>query len=216
MPPGRGTKRVRRTPEKARELILEAAIRVLSKQGPDAVGLKEIASEAGVSHALVTHYFGTYEALKQATLVACLARLRTSILEQLQRAPDPTPEQLVQFYFDAALEPWYGRLVSWALLSDREGETSQAALIAEDMKRIAGATRTILSRRSRQPLTRAQAEVFVVTLWASVIGYVAGNGFFWRALDRKPGAARDREVRETLSMLARAMFDMSSSALSPR
>ena len=47
-------KRVRRSPEEARTVILDAADRVFGAHLPDAVGLKEIAREAGVSHALVT------------------------------------------------------------------------------------------------------------------------------------------------------------------
>jgi AcrR family transcriptional regulator len=49
------TKHVRRNPEEARRVILRAAIRTISKQGPAAYGLKDVASAAGVSHALVTH-----------------------------------------------------------------------------------------------------------------------------------------------------------------
>ena len=61
-------KRVRRSPDEARTLILDAADRVFAKKLPDAVGLKDVAREAGVSHALVTHYFGTYDGLVEATL----------------------------------------------------------------------------------------------------------------------------------------------------
>ena len=89
-------KRVRRNPEQARANILEAAIRVLSKQGPDAVGLKEVAAEAGVSHALVTHYFKTYETLVDATVQEAMLRLRTRLIDAMVTAEDPTPESMVQ------------------------------------------------------------------------------------------------------------------------
>ena len=61
-------KRVRRSPEEARTLILDAADAVFREHLPDAVGLKEVAKAAGVSHALVTHYFGTYANLVEAAL----------------------------------------------------------------------------------------------------------------------------------------------------
>ena len=89
-------KRVRRNPEQARANLLEAAIRVLSKQGPDAVGLKEVAAEAGVSHALVTHYFKTYETLVDATVQEAMLRLRTRLIDAMVTAEDPTPESMVQ------------------------------------------------------------------------------------------------------------------------
>src|SRR5438128_1297088 len=79
-PPGRR----RRPPELARQEILDAAERVFARFQPDQVGLKEVAREAGVSHALITHYFGTYAGLVEAALErrnratreAALARLR--------------------------------------------------------------------------------------------------------------------------------------------
>src|SRR5262249_27617645 len=60
--------RRRRTPERARQEILDAAERVFARSQPDQVGLKEVAREAGVSHALITHYFGTYAGLLEAAL----------------------------------------------------------------------------------------------------------------------------------------------------
>ena len=69
-------KRARRSPEEARALILEAAERVFATHLPDVVGLKDVAREAGVSHALVTHYFGTYSALVEATLERRFFKLR--------------------------------------------------------------------------------------------------------------------------------------------
>ncbi|HZJ68032.1 MAG TPA: helix-turn-helix domain-containing protein [Kofleriaceae bacterium] len=48
--------RVRRSPEEARTHILDAADAVFRDHLPDAVGLREIAVAAGVSHGLVTHY----------------------------------------------------------------------------------------------------------------------------------------------------------------
>src|SRR5260221_14507830 len=53
-------RRRRRTPEVARQELLDAAERVFTEFHPDQVGLKQVAREAGVSHALITHYFGTY------------------------------------------------------------------------------------------------------------------------------------------------------------
>ena len=52
--------RRRRSPELARQELLDAAERLFRDLPPDQVGLKDIGREADVSHALVTHYFGTY------------------------------------------------------------------------------------------------------------------------------------------------------------
>ena len=46
--------RRRRSPEVARQELLEAAERLFTKDLPGEVGLKDVGREAGVSHALVT------------------------------------------------------------------------------------------------------------------------------------------------------------------
>ena len=70
---------MRRTPEAARDEILAAAERVFTDALPDSVGLKDVAREAGVSHPLVSHYFGTYEGLVDATLERRLLKLREDL-----------------------------------------------------------------------------------------------------------------------------------------
>src|ERR1043166_3753522 len=86
--------RLRRSPEDARALILDAADRVFRDHLPDAVGLREIAAAAGVSHGLVTHYFATYEGLVNAVIERRLAAARTAAfahLAQMTLAADEAP-----------------------------------------------------------------------------------------------------------------------------
>lgn len=52
----------------ARARIREAALRLFAAQGPDAVTVRRIAAEAGVSPALVLHHFGNMEGLREAVL----------------------------------------------------------------------------------------------------------------------------------------------------
>src|SRR5678809_1213445 len=79
-------KRRRRAPEVARAAILDAAERVFGRRDPGDVGLKDIGRQAGVSHALITHYFGTYAGLVQATLERRLVAVRMRIAERLRDA----------------------------------------------------------------------------------------------------------------------------------
>jgi AcrR family transcriptional regulator len=48
----------------ARALIRNAALRLFAESGPDRVSLRRIAAEAGVSHGLVVHHFGSKEGLR--------------------------------------------------------------------------------------------------------------------------------------------------------
>jgi AcrR family transcriptional regulator len=85
--------RKRRSPEVARREILDAAERLMADAGPDAVGLKAVASAAGVSHALVSHYFGTYDALVDAVLARKADALTEAVVARIGEAPWPGATQ---------------------------------------------------------------------------------------------------------------------------
>ena len=205
-PPAEKPKRIRRSPQDARAHILEAAIRVISQKGPDAVGLKDVAQEAGVSHALITHYFKTYDGLVDEAVTASVDRLRQRLIDTALSGKDVTLEGLLRMYLDSALEAWYGRLVSFALLSDHEGATSEAARISGDMRGLVTAIEKMLAQRINPPPPRADVEMLIVATWSIAIGYVAGNAFIWRSLGRTPGPRKDREFREALAGIARGLF----------
>jgi TetR/AcrR family transcriptional regulator, repressor for neighboring sulfatase len=204
--PAKATKkRVRRNPQQAREHILAAAVRTLSKRGPEACTLKDVAGEAGISHALITHYFGTYEALVEAAVGEAMRQLRERLVTRILKLQKPTPDAMVQLYLDIALEPWYGRLVSWAFFNDRDATSAHVKQLVPQMKLMVAATEYVFSDHPGGAPSRDQAEALLVAVWATVVGYVAGNAFFWHALGRKPGPARDKQVREVLGALARGL-----------
>jgi AcrR family transcriptional regulator len=59
-------KRIRRTSEEARRLILDAADICMAKAGPAGLRLQEVAELAGVSHPTVLHHFESREGLIRA------------------------------------------------------------------------------------------------------------------------------------------------------
>jgi AcrR family transcriptional regulator len=66
----------------ARATIRNAALRLFAERGPDAVTVREIAAQAGVSPALVVHHFGTKDGLR-AEVDAFAARAFDAIFEGL-------------------------------------------------------------------------------------------------------------------------------------
>lgn len=117
MPRATKPPRRRRTPEEAQEEILAAAERVLAREGPDRAGLKAVAAEAGVSHALVTHYFGTYEALVGEVFARNNRALATSVIEALAAGGGPlSPAEIVARFADAVAAPARVRLLAYAFL----------------------------------------------------------------------------------------------------
>src|SRR3954465_1206495 len=106
--------RRRRAPEQARQEILDAADRVFVEFQPDQVGLKEVGREAGVSHALITHYFGTYAGLIEAALERKVRVLRETMLARLREAGAVSrPAELIGILMSALEDPVHLRLMRW-------------------------------------------------------------------------------------------------------
>ncbi|HVW74889.1 MAG TPA: helix-turn-helix domain-containing protein [Rhizomicrobium sp.] len=76
-------KRIRRRPEDARALILDAAEAQMTVDGPAGLRLQDVARAAGVSHPTILHHFGSREGLVRALNQRSLEALRASVLAQL-------------------------------------------------------------------------------------------------------------------------------------
>lgn len=113
--PAAGAKRTRRTPEEARQRILEAAEARLSTGGPDAVRVQPLAADLGITDAAIYHYFGNREGLLDALARFGARRLRTSVEEVVagQGGKAPDIRKLVELAIDAFEQRGYARLILW-------------------------------------------------------------------------------------------------------
>lgn len=190
--------RKRRSPEEARRQILEAAQTLLAEHGPDAIGLKEVAKAAGVSHALVSHYFGTYDALVEAALREHMNATRAETIAKIADAAHAGPREWVELCFEQLVHPLSGRLIAWAILSGRMDDEDFFPRRDQGMKLVADA----LEARARADLgedavpTREEIEHAMLLVLSSALGYSVARGVLWASLDRKPSAERDRRFRE--------------------
>jgi AcrR family transcriptional regulator len=83
--------------EKTRAVILGVAARLFSRKGFHAVGMREIASEAGVTQPAVHHYFGSKDDLHGEVLDIMYAELASAGLEiQAAVLAADTPERAVE------------------------------------------------------------------------------------------------------------------------
>jgi len=73
-------KRVRRSAEDARALILDAAEKRLREVGPSGVRLQELAKDVGISHPTILHHFGSREALVDAVVQRSLEAVQRDTL----------------------------------------------------------------------------------------------------------------------------------------
>lgn len=199
--------RRRRDPETARAEILDAAERLLCERTPDAIGLKDVAVAAGVSHALVSHYFGTYDELVENVLLRRIRMLREQVLGKLS-TPDASfdARELLDVAFDALEDPLYVRLSLWALASERPLGKDSLPFREQGMRILAEALTARISR-DRPDLDvaalRARVERSLCLANSAAYGYTVGKEAWLAALAREPSAAFDASLRAALAEMLR-------------
>lgn len=194
---------VRRTPEAARQHILDAADRVFATELPDQVGLREIAKAARVSHGLVTHYFGTYDALISEVIERRLGQMRTTAYARLATMTfAPTESPLIDVLMDMLDDRTLMRLLAWSLLSHRAD-----AILGKD-----GAMGKVIDgvhARLQELGSKIERERIELTFMMS-ISMVLGWSLAGPALERGAGRTTpyDREqLRRELHRMMRAYME---------
>jgi AcrR family transcriptional regulator len=156
--------RTRLDPQVRREQILEAAERVFQARDPGEVTFEDLATEAGVSRALVYNYFGDKGALVAAVYVRSLSRLHRALSDAVDpEAPDA--ERLratVRCYLGYAAENSAG----WRLMG------ATAGFDHPDVRRV--------RRRRFEDLSREWGDGTGARLLArGVIGFLEGATLAW-------------------------------------
>jgi len=191
--------RRRRSPELARTELLDAAERVFKERSPDQVGLKEVAREAGVSHALITHYFGTYAGLIEATLERRQNMLRETMVLRLRDAGVLSrPEELLAILFRTFDDPVHLRLMKWLVGSDRPSAAHALAMQHQGLHVVAQQVATALRPdASREQIERT--ELALMTSVAAALGYAVAKYALAGAAGKQVNDALDTSVQTTLA-----------------
>ncbi|WP_460339505.1 TetR/AcrR family transcriptional regulator [Actinoallomurus acanthiterrae] len=184
--------RRRRTPEQAREEILDAATDLIARHGPDGVGLRRIADAVGVTHGLVTHYFGTYRALVQAVLQRENERQRERVRERM-RADNGVPyaEGMTKVLFDTLADERYVRLWTWSQLHADDLDSASANL-SELVDAIEDGVRSVLPEPHGPD--RARIEAVVLLALSGAYGYALGRRSWLAGLGHDPDDPRHNEA----------------------
>jgi AcrR family transcriptional regulator len=199
--------RRRRDPETARAEILDAAERALAESPPDAIGLKEVAAAAGVSHALVSHYFGTYAELIDEVLMRRIRVMRAKALADLDHPGTLLdPGRLLDVLFTALEDPLYVRLSLWALAAERPSGYVSFPFREQGMRVLAeAATARVLRDRPHLDAAalRERVETALVIANSAAYGYTIAREAWLAALGKKPSARFDRALRDALGEMLR-------------
>ena len=108
-------KRVRRTPEEARRLILEAAEAGMAASGPAGLRLEAVAKAAGVSHPTILHHFGSREGLIHALNRKTVEHLKSELLGVLGSRPNSSDDAIATTF--AAYRDGLAQRMIWLLQS---------------------------------------------------------------------------------------------------
>jgi AcrR family transcriptional regulator len=158
-------RRRRRTPDEARqEAIASARARLLSG-GPDAVTLKAVADDIGVTHTNLIHHFGSAAGLQSAlmgSMVADLAQALDTAIARL-RTDEGAPLELVNAVFDAFAEGGAGKLAAWIVL---KGDLSQLEPVRNAVTGLVQAILDKLGDPDGQAHTRIPSAVLFIALSA--------------------------------------------------
>jgi AcrR family transcriptional regulator len=122
-------RRVRRAPEEARRLILDAAEASMPAEGPGGLRLMSVAAEAGVTHPTILHHFGSREGLISALNRRTLEDLRARLLAAMQDAHADGGD-LIRPAF-AAYRSGLAQRVVWMLQAEAEQGTGGLSILEE-------------------------------------------------------------------------------------
>lgn len=112
-----GGKRVRRTPEEAKSLILSVACDRLSALGLEGLNISGVAKDAGMSHATVIHHFGSTGAMREALLEKMTQDLLSDMMVALNYHEEPA--KVLDHLFDTLSQGGHGRLLAWLALDQQ-------------------------------------------------------------------------------------------------
>ncbi|MFF7440162.1 TetR family transcriptional regulator [Streptomyces sp. NPDC008122] len=186
--------RRRRTPDEARAEILDAATELIARHGPDGVGLRRVAEAAGVTHGLVTHYFGTYRALVRAVLERENERKRELVRARM-RADGSVPYAtgMTEVLFEILADERYVRLWTWSQLHalgdgpapDSPTDLSRLVDVIEE------GVRSVLP--PPEGPDRSRIEQLVLLAMSGAYGYALGRRYWLTDLGHDP----DRPEHDT-------------------
>jgi AcrR family transcriptional regulator len=201
-------RRVRRDPAAARDLILTAAERLFAERGPDRVGLKEVARAAGVSQPLVSHYFGTYDALVEAALERRGVALRQALVASLAAAAGELDlKRLLVEIGRAMADPAAIRLGVWAFLSGRAEAANFFPTRHQGLRLIAEALRARHAQTRKRRAPAKDYELVVAVAMATLIGWTVAKPALLAGLGRRVTPAADDDFVSRLAALLEQHLD---------
>jgi len=193
-------RRVRRTPEEAKRLILETAQALVARTGPQGLRLQDIAAEAGISHPLILHHFGSRAGLVRALTREAAAELKDRLVASLTQPESSIGEQLDQV-FDAFRGGLAQRL-AWLLVEDPDGGPANNAMILREIADTLHARRAAAAAPGNT-IAREDTEWLIHLVATSAFGEAMYGAQLRRSAGIEGGEESARQFRAWFAVLIR-------------
>lgn len=184
MAEGTAGKRQRRSPEIARNLILEAGEKILLTQGPTELKFKTIAQETGLSQSNIHHHFGGVEEIKRELMARMLARLQSELADILPEKDKATDDRAVSRAIAATYKVMASernaKLIAWFTLASDGERLSDSAVSLQ-------AVEQMLAILLTDHMPADKAKKLSPTLLYQVAITALGEGLFGGALKASLG-----------------------------
>jgi AcrR family transcriptional regulator len=194
------TKRVRRTPDEARRLILAAAQAAIARTGPEGLRLHDIAATAGVSHPLILHHFGSRAGLVRALTRAASEELKEKLVAAMSGAGFVIEEQLDRVF--AAFRDGLGQRLAWLATVLPEDDAADAPMIGRELADRLHARHAAAAPGAEPAFEDSQFLVYLIAIAA--LGDAIYGARFRHSVGLAEGSETDRRFRVWLAALIRA------------
>lgn len=168
----KASKRVRRSAEESRALILDIAQRRLAKHGLDGLNIADIAAEAGMSHGTLLHHFGSSDDMRSALANRMGERLLEQVLAiEAVSAPVDGMEDFFEQLFGQLSSGGHARLIAWLSLS-RKNRSANRAIVAGTAAHFDALVQQLSQRQHEMPADEADrsARYIVLLVVSAAIG----------------------------------------------
>jgi AcrR family transcriptional regulator len=177
-------KRIRRTAEDARRLILDAAEARLARTGPAGIRLQDLAADLGISHPVILHHFGSREGLIRALTARALVELKDKLLLALQAANVHTETVLGEVF--NAFRGGLAQRLAWLAVSGVEQDHDQHDAVTMEI------IRTVHQRRQAAAVPGVTIDEEDTKWLVYLVSATAfGDAIFGAQLRRRAGLSED-------------------------
>ena len=199
-------KRIRRSAEESRRVILDAAAKRLAELGPEGIRLQDIARDVGISHPAILHHFESRAGLVTALVDRTTTQLREKLLTVLEGGSDQDGEsqmpRLVNDTFEALADQGTAKLTSWMLMTNTGTEQNQiTSVIPEIVERGHQARIKLADKLGRSHPEREDTTFLTLLVANAAFGEAVIGDYHYKACGLEDDPDAPRRFREWLGKL---------------